>query len=369
MSQVTRTGRRVTLTPRAAEAAAEKPNGLSAATNPIVQVLRTMVDQLPRPNRRGELAWKKTASTGNQAIQELLNPENRVTDKQQRVLLKGMFPSFPLYSVPNPEIRAKKLLAANRGKLHKFPEVVKQAAEQFRVPEGQRVLFIGPEYFCRDILIKDERFQVKDKDGHITGILPCCPWCKNNNGVSFRTFECQNVQSPPRAGVHTDSTPYPLLGIRYWCKKKGCVGEVPAGEKDNTGRVVMVDKDGEIKRHTKGHLKDQPMCWEPQYHENTDHSFVIWNKKCFEQFPADVKKIFSRFVFGLAHDYDGCEPNLLPTPELALELLDTSKTFSSLSRQLLTYFQVQRENAKESYYEFVKHYGQEYQHSLSNRQS
>jgi hypothetical protein len=318
---------------------------------PLVRYQRLLADRLPLLNANGQLAYKSTESTGAAAIKELSDPKNILSDGAINNLKKTRCPNFPFMDVPNPEALARKVLVENQGNI--TPEVRQYAADFFRIPEGTRMMFIGPEYFCRDQLLHNPKFQVRDSGSVLTGVKPCCPWCKVNIGVCFKSWECKNVKTMPRSIVTTNASRMPLFGVRYWCGNNECAGKVQAGEDVGDGIVLVHDKNGKQKLDKDGLL----LVWNRQQELTKKHSFVIWNKDCFSQFPPAVRKRFSRFVFGLAEDD---EPQNLPSPHLALEVLDTSKTFSSIEDSLHLAFELIQETAVAAYYSFVDNYGQQF---------
>lgn len=142
---------------------------------------------------------------------------------------KEVCPNFPIINVPNATVLARAHLHANQHNID--ARLQQQAADFFRVPAGQRCIFIGPEFFCRNYLMKNEKFQVKSEDGKsITGVMPCCPHCESNRGVSHYKFECKATSQMPRMMINTDASRMPLFGVRCQCSSPDCVGPVPPGE-------------------------------------------------------------------------------------------------------------------------------------------
>ena len=70
-----------------------------------------------------------------------------------------------------------------------------------------------------------------------------------------------------------------------------------------------------------------------------------------------MRKKFSRFVFDLAHDD---EPQNLPSPTLALQILDTKLNFSALEDTLQQSFELMEQNSISAYLNFVQYEGQKY---------
>ena len=206
-------------------------------------------------------------------VKGMLEPKNVLTIAGQRKVRKTRYPNFPFVNVPNPDVLARNHLSLNQTNI--TAETRQEAADFFRIPEGTRVLFVGPEYCCREELMADPKFQVKDEKGNITGVAPCCPWCTSNSGVSFRTWEVQNHTTMPRSMINMDATRMPLLGVRYWCNSKECVGAVPRGDLDEeTGNIVEHDAQGAVKLND---TTKNPVIWRRSHHLDASHSFVIWN--------------------------------------------------------------------------------------------
>jgi hypothetical protein len=83
----------------------------------------------------------------------------------------------------------------------------------------------------------------------------------------------------------------------------------------------------------------------------SDHSFLIWNKQCFLQFPAKIRATFLRHAYGLADDD---EPHTLPSPQFAQEVLDTKTKFWGMQDLLHQAFELRKEHAIADYLDFVK---------------
>jgi hypothetical protein len=128
-----------------------------------------------------------------------------------------------------------------------------------------------------------------------------------------------------------------------------------------TERKPVLDKDGEQVADDNGKKlwkkETKPKIWKKEINLIKPHSFCIWNKDCFSQFPPHVRKKFSRHVFGLAHDD---EPMNLPSPSLALQVLDTKNNFSALEDTLQQSFELIEQNAISAYHCFVEYEGQTY---------
>ena len=208
------------------------------ALPPLVRYLRSFCETLPRLNKIGQLARKSVGSTGSYASKELNDPTNALTDNQVKSMLGEKFPNFPIVNLPSPSQLATKILRQNQQNMTE--DVVLEAASYFRIPKDSKCLAIMPEYFFRSELAKHKRFQVLQRNvltqkEEVVGVRPCCPWCKTNQGIQFNVWEVSNVATMPRAGIDTDASLLPLLGARYWCKKKGCVGKLPEGEVHSYG--------------------------------------------------------------------------------------------------------------------------------------
>ena len=243
-------------------------------------------------------------------------------------------------------------MADNQGDEKLTQQVIQEAADCFRIPEGTKVLAVIPEFFLQDELKEDPKFEVYDDDGKKTGgVKPCCPWGQSNKGVSWKSWECQNVQTMPRSMINVDASRMPLLGARYWCDNDECCGPVPMGEVHGENNVWIHDKDGKRKLND----KEEPEIWYRDSAKNCKHSFLTWNNGCFKQFPPRVRRLYSRHMFGLGEDG---EPQNLPSAQLALDVLDTSKTFSSIESSLNLAFQLIEENAINAYYGFLEKHGQ-----------
>jgi hypothetical protein len=195
---------------------------------PMVSYLCNFCETLPRTNILGELIQLPKGSIGKVSKQRVLDKQYRLSKKQVPVYVNDTFPSYPLYEIPNPSQRAAKIL--KRDNFTWTVENIKEAAECFRIPTGTKVLLFMPKIFFCNELLKHDNFRVKRKspisgEQVVTGVKPCCPWCKNNSGVEFRCWECQNSDDAPRKGVHINASITPFFGARYWCKSSECVGK------------------------------------------------------------------------------------------------------------------------------------------------
>lgn len=252
---------------------------------PLVGCLRMIAQTMPRLNVRGELVTLSKGATGRQAKKDTLDESNTWRKKQIDKFIHAM-PSYPLLEIASPEARALQVFKDHG---YEWTErSIEKAAAEFRVPSGTKVLLVMPELFCRDALIKLEQFQVKTRNPEtdtdkVTGVMPCCPWCKSNKKVEFKLFECQNSKYIRKAiGGNSEITP--LFGARYCCRSFVCVGPVPAGEADSTGDIIRHNKNGKVVRDADG----LQQIWSRAAQQANSHSFNIWNKACFSQFPKKV---------------------------------------------------------------------------------
>ena len=83
----------------------------------------------------------------------------------------------------------------------------------------------------------------------------------------------------------------------------------------------------------------------------TDHSFIVWNKDSFNQYPDSIKSKFAHYVFGLGEED---EPQRLPSPQLAINVLNTRNTFESLEESLDEAFEIKVAHAVCDYQSFVE---------------
>jgi hypothetical protein len=289
---------------------------------------------------------------GHKAKKELNDPANALSDKQVKSFLTEIFPGYPVLNLPAPSELAYKVLCKNKRNVTKA--VVLEAASYFRVPKNTKIIVIMPEYFCRKELAKHKKFQVVRKDASgeetVVGVRPSCPWCESNAYIEFRCFEIQNTKNMPRAGVDVDATMIPLFGARYWCKSFTCVGRVPKGKVDDRTRDVTVSKVDD-----KGNISSTLWCRDAQ--RVSDHSFVSWSSASFNQYPNEVKATFAHYVYGLAEEG---EPKRLPSPQLALNILNTRNSFASIGESLEQAFELKVEQACSDYHSFVQEFGQEF---------
>lgn len=70
-----------------------------------------------------------------------------------------------------------------------------------------------------------------------------------------------------------------------------------------------------------------------------------------------MRSLVARHVHGLAY---GDKPQNVPSPQMALKIVDTRKTFNSLEQSLQKRFYLIRENVKATHYSFVEDSGQDY---------
>jgi hypothetical protein len=126
-----------------------------------------------------------------------------------------MFPSYPLYKILSPSEHATTIWKCDN--FLWTAQNIKEAAECFCIPAGTNILLFMPELSYHDKLIEMDVFQVRSPKSPImgeqavTGVKPCCPWCRNNSGVEFRCWECQNLEDAPWKGIHSDASITPFL--------------------------------------------------------------------------------------------------------------------------------------------------------------
>jgi hypothetical protein len=261
----------------------------------------------------------------------MLDRQYRLGNKQVPVYVNDTFPSYPLYEIPNPSQHAAKILKRNN--FTWTVENIKEAAECFRIPTGTKFLLFMPEIFFLDELLEHDIFRVKRNspilgEQVVTGVKPCCPWCKTTVVWS------SNVGSAKiRMMLHGRVCTLMLSSLLF----------VDA----HTGDTAKTSTDGHPKKNKTGIQE----IWCRATELASDHSFVIWNKECFLQFPANIRAKFSRHAYGLAEDD---KPRTLPSPQVALEVLNVKNTFRGMQDWFRQAFELREEHAVADHQDFVE---------------
>jgi hypothetical protein len=309
---------------------------------PFVQHLRDVASNLPRLNSAGQFVLlpkdkngKNISGPARNAVMQVNSKHVLLSDAFDSLLLSKL-PSKPYYHLRSPETLAKERLLHGMTK-----SSMAEAAACFQLPYNTIALFIGPEYLCREELLKAPNFQVKRSDGTIVGIKPPCAWCCNNADVHFKIFEVSNQSSMPCSVLNIDARKTSCFGARYECKNTSCIGKLPKGEVcETTGDITKLD--GTV--------------WCRAVEIAPVHTFISWNSHYLRQLPTEVNELFAVEAYGLCISADesyklSAEPHTLPSPQLTLEILDTSRNFSSIANSLSTAFDLLQEK---EYIYFVK---------------
>ena len=312
--------------------------------HPFIKYLRKFVQSLPRSNTNGQLALKKSTVHGPGGVQELLRPENILGEENAAAIIRAKFPNQPLFTIPEPAVLADQVIRDNNNIIDQA--TVDEIARCFRIPNGTRCLFLTPELFYRDLLMDDVRFHIYDRKGVRTGVMLCCPYCKTNKDVKFEKWEILNQSSFPRSVVHVDATRMSLIGVRYRCENRECCGRVPPGEKGNNGDVYVTHPDGSLKTTRDG----ENIIWNRHAEKEKNHSFLPWTKGCYELLPTTVRSKYYWYVWGLKGEDS---PQNLPSPQFAMDVIDTRKNFSMIERSLDTAFEVTTQRARSEYQRYI----------------
>jgi hypothetical protein len=105
--------------------------------------------------------------------------------------------------------------------------------------------------------------------------------------------------------------------------------------------------DGHPKKNNKTGTQE---VWSRHAELASNHSFVVWNKQFVLHFPVTIRAKFSHHAYGLAADV---EPRTLPSPQVALEVLDFKKTFRAMRDSLCQALDLRKEHAVADYLDFV----------------
>jgi hypothetical protein len=274
------------------------------------------------------------------------------TEKQVIRHLKDQLPCFPIHNVESPILRAFAARTRAAGRWTK--ESVQEAASEFLIPSGTKILVVFPELFYRDILFAYPEFQVIEKDekqpekSKVVGVKSPCPFCKTNKSVRFLKWECQQQVSTPRRVMDVDALPIFLASPRMECLNEECVGAVPKGTFDDDGNLL--DENGDVAL-----TKSKFIKWNRSVHKSKIHSFILASKSAFSQCPEDIKGLHASHCYGLATDD---APQMCAAPKLAQDVLDASKTLSGMARTLKNHYSVVQEAAAREHQTFVKTCGE-----------
>lgn len=301
---------------------------------PVVQCLRDVAQDFPRLNQRGRLVVLPKGRNGRNVVGTAAR--KAMSDDQCSALdelsinnwIKRNLPNSPIYYLPSAESLAEARITQGGYQ----QEYMDQAAACFRIPDETKVLFIGPEYTFRRQLWKDEKWALFDDQGNTTGIAPPCPWCSSNKSIKFQCFEVSNKDTMPRAICNLGNTCTFLFGVRYDCISTACVGRLP-----------KVDKEKE---------------WNGAVEQASSHSFVSWNPRLLKMLPKEQQRVYLEYASGLFVEDDALElpsePQTLPSPALALQLLDNSRPWSKIESNLQEQYDLVVETCVASYQRFVR---------------
>jgi hypothetical protein len=274
----------------------EYKSGISKVTACIRKIVKK--EWFPKVNSSGCVYRCPEGQSGKKAQINSVD----LSEHEVRVLIQEKFPCYPLVDIPNASVRALQV----KGGSSWTEESIWCARECFYVPSGTKLLVLFPDVFNRDLLRKHPKFIKKNLDG-TQGIMTPCPYCKTNKRVSFSSFNVQKWGRPPRHSMHTDARRLHLCSVIYSCDSPNCVGPLP--------------KPG----------SKQAEKWDPVPASCVPHTFSIWLKDCFDQYPPEVQRRYLQHANGLGVNADFIN---LATSALTREILDDRNTYKSIQDSL-----------------------------------
>ena len=299
----------------------------------VTECLRDLVkeDFFPKIDSQGYIHYTPRGLVLNQARTDRTT---LTTDGAVSAHIKQFFPSAPLYHLPSAEARA---LKKKGSALEWTPETRSAAADCFYIMDQTDVLIIWPDLFDRHILRKYSEFRVENNNTKKKpGILTMCPHCKSNKHVKFDCFNVQKWAARPRTIVKSDARTIEAISPRLCCSNPGC-----SGPKPKTG------KDGSLQNS-----KGQP--WDEVQEKARSHTFSVWTKETFSQYPMEVRRKYSRFIVGIGVNDNG---TTWASPDLVHDIIDDRTYFADIEAKLESKHQRFSKMAKEAYYDFVEQHG------------
>ena len=248
------------------------------------------------------------------------------TDSEINVLIASSFPQAPIYILPNPEIRA--LAVKGQGQWTK--ETAREAADCFYVPEKFEMILVWPDFLDREALQKYEAFKTPTK-----GVLTPCIYCKTNTHVKLQCFSVSKHGDPPRRSVKSDATSMALVGPVMECSNPDCSGPTP-----------KLSEDGKLM------LNKKP--WNEDSAKATKHTFRVWRKDCFAQYPKCVQERYNKYLGGIGMNEDG---TTFAASDLVADIIDDRNTFADIAQSLERKYLLLEAEAEDRYVKFVKAHG------------
>ena len=239
--------------------------------------------------------------------------------------LEKNFPSQPIWMLANPELRAKKC----KGEGDWTKETMAEAVAELYVPSQTQIALVWPDLFDRRELAKHPEF-VKHNDDDDDGVLTPCPYCKSNCFVEFDCWNVEKKKERPRVTFHPDATLTPMASPIYSCSAPDCAGAPPKLKKDGSYSNPRYD---------------------PTVEKTKKHTFRIWTKAVFSQYPQDVRDRYTDSFGGIGVNDDG---TTFADPKLSLDILDDRNNFASIAEHLEKQFERSKEIARKSYIAFVE---------------
>ena len=189
-------------------------------------------------------------------------------------------------------------------------ETAKLAAKEFEVPEGTRIAYIWPDFFDRDLLILEARYQRKysvadrTEEKHLSGTGVCTPCpspdCNSNENIT----------------------------IQQWTTSKGSVHS----SLDSKGSIFLC-------------IPQYKCC-------KCDKTFYLHTSQVWNEYPAELKKRYENIFFKNVAEGEGRE--ILVTQELCQKLLKPTILFEEEEREFKEEHERTKRRAIEHYKDFVE---------------
>jgi len=280
----------------------------------VAKTLRKIAGSFPRVDLNGVVYEIKAGKVGSasRAGRTILSEDE----------INGKYPAQPLVILPNANIRASR---CKEGKADWTEHTMKEAVDELLVPDGFQYIIVSPEVFDRSELAKQKEFVKTDVYGSVTGVMAPCIYCNSNEYVCHSEFNIQKRSNRrPRVTFGADGTMKAMVSPIFKCTNPVCVGKEPEPGKGQQ--------------------------WHRDWEKTKTHTFSIWTKEAFSQYPDKVRERYSRFFSGIGINSDG---TTYADDHLCLDILDDRTNLEFLAERLSQYHQLYRERTQRNYESFV----------------
>jgi hypothetical protein len=277
----------------------------------IQQFLRDLVscDRMPRVSEKG-IPFLAPASSNRIGKDSAKNRTELTSAKDLKRKLKEVIPNYPI-CIPSPSPQ-------NRALQHRIgglwtPTTMKLARDEFVIPEDLKVIFICPEIFDRDLLLRYKQFQT---EGGL-GVMSPCPKCKQQK---FMRHSGWTTMQPSALKILNKELTHDLL-----------IGGVFRCFNFESGCARYVGKD--VKKTIK-----------------SPSQFTTYSGDLWSQYPQPVQDRYYAYISKI----EDRATNVMVSVGFANRLLYHHRSFESFNDDMTKLMDSRCSAAYSAYYKFVK---------------